>query len=1507
MNRYHYDKKSFFDFLPLPFCGFATIFLLYFCSLINPQIIKGSNFAYHSKDTSIIICNNFMEVNELGIAPQYIEGKWNVVSGVVNILKKDTFNTTLDDINTGNSTLVWTSTNALEVITLRISNRKPKANILQTLVNEVKGEVTCLKRITLLSVNSQKTIPSSKGTWITMQQPADNLASLAYLNQVVSQSGDSISTLAYNLNSPGIYNFGWVVSDFNCGADTAKLRIINRRNIAIITTTDAENKPTCGLPVIISTSKIGTSSTGNWKVGTVPIGAQKPLITFESNGASTINNKVLNFSKPGNFELWWVVKSTTSNECPADSQHISIVNIKPLAETAYTSQFIDVCGSTILKAINPALSGPGLTGHWILGKKPLSAPVINTTNLNYNSTVNFPKTGNYYFKWIVKRDLVSCVSDTVEVVFNNIKPSSVSAGLDSTICSSIYELSADQNLEGLSVASKGSWSVYYQPAQNDTVLIENKLSAKTIVRNLNTIGLYKFIWAVTTSSSSISTCLLSDTVFVFNNLHPKFVVAATPSPFCDTLKLLPPAKEYPTSKEQPIESWKIVDNNDLNNEVVIFNDVNKVFRAVGFKKPVIYNFEYSFSFGGCIQKTIISAINMKASAIQLGNPAKEFCQDTIRLSAPLLETGFKGRWESISYPLSSAPTFTDSSKGNTTVKGFIKPGLYKFRWVLYPASSNIQCLRYSDGIVYTNKKASKLPDYYRTDTNFCGPLLKLKAPVLDSSFLMSNSGWNILDAPTSLSKTIKGDTTIFANWGKLNKIKVIWFVSNSTDLSCQRIDTIIRTNQQPMLNNAAGNDIEVCGKNSVASMNSRVNTDMPLSKGTWRLINKPIGALSPVFMGDSTATDLKIKGFSKPGIYKYNWTLKNLNCIERDEVLITNNLPDTIYAKASNPTNCLSFDTIIGINLIGLVPFINAKYSWRIISQPKKTEESEKTVLLDSLLPTCFISGMYDSGLYSVEYSIKNGNCEIKDTVTINRSKIINALVEKREYATCEDSIIIKAIPEESIQGKWKLASGATKEPKALTANNSEALVFGLRTEEDNIFQWIVSRQGCQPSIASVVVKKYKKPPVIKFTVKTIRVCEQDNIILNAISHTPSEGKSAWYYKDTLFSTSDTPMVLLKYGVTSFRYRLTQPNDACESNSDFISVWRDRTFEEPINLVYSKDLCVDTVQLTATKQLSSTYKWTPLSSNPGIISQLPFSNSIIAKNLKNAGVYKIALQISRESCQYLDTAIIIRGKSPSEAIIINNDFRNEATICESEITNKYIYKAAPVTSGKGFWTFNNLTMPEDTTLSKVVNFEIGRKNTIMWTTTGGDICKSSVSQIVNVIAPPPIAIAGKDKIVYAANGYLDATYNSPSGDNKTEWILASTNSTQIIDPTNPNSNYYNLPIGRTPFYWKIDNGICPVEIDTVWITRLESKIPKGFSPNGDFVNNEFVIAGIQDFEMSELSVFNRWGNLVYENKKYNNEWKGESIDGKVLPDDTYYYILKLGKDHEIKNYVVLKR
>jgi gliding motility-associated-like protein len=78
------------------------------------------------------------------------------------------------------------------------------------------------------------------------------------------------------------------------------------------------------------------------------------------------------------------------------------------------------------------------------------------------------------------------------------------------------------------------------------------------------------------------------------------------------------------------------------------------------------------------------------------------------------------------------------------------------------------------------------------------------------------------------------------------------------------------------------------------------------------------------------------------------------------------------------------------------------------------------------------------------------------------------------------------------------------------------------------------------------------------------------------------------------------------------------------------------------------------------------------------------------------------------------------------------------------------------------------------------------------------------------------------------------------------------------------------------------------------------------TPNGDGVNDIFVIDGIDKFPDNKVQIFNRWGAVVYEADGYNNKDKafdgsansGLSLAKGVLPSGTYYYVITYTVDNQ---------
>jgi gliding motility-associated-like protein len=85
-------------------------------------------------------------------------------------------------------------------------------------------------------------------------------------------------------------------------------------------------------------------------------------------------------------------------------------------------------------------------------------------------------------------------------------------------------------------------------------------------------------------------------------------------------------------------------------------------------------------------------------------------------------------------------------------------------------------------------------------------------------------------------------------------------------------------------------------------------------------------------------------------------------------------------------------------------------------------------------------------------------------------------------------------------------------------------------------------------------------------------------------------------------------------------------------------------------------------------------------------------------------------------------------------------------------------------------------------------------------------------------------------------------------------------------------------------------------------------IPEAFTPNGNGFNDNFVIPGIEGYKTRSVSIYSRYGTLVYEASEYNNDWNGTLLNTSTqVPDGTYYYIFTFDNGVVVNGYVYINR
>lgn len=94
-------------------------------------------------------------------------------------------------------------------------------------------------------------------------------------------------------------------------------------------------------------------------------------------------------------------------------------------------------------------------------------------------------------------------------------------------------------------------------------------------------------------------------------------------------------------------------------------------------------------------------------------------------------------------------------------------------------------------------------------------------------------------------------------------------------------------------------------------------------------------------------------------------------------------------------------------------------------------------------------------------------------------------------------------------------------------------------------------------------------------------------------------------------------------------------------------------------------------------------------------------------------------------------------------------------------------------------------------------------------------------------------------------------------------------------------------------YEAISAGGCRDTVrDTITVDPLEIFIPNAFSPNGDGVNDRFVILNLEGLEDVQVRIYDRWGVLIFETRNPSEHWDGTK-NGTPVQEGVYVYRIDL--------------
>lgn len=306
---------------------------------------------------------------------------------------------------------------------------------------------------------------------------------------------------------------------------------------------------------------------------------------------------------------------------------------------------------------------------------------------------------------------------------------------------------------------------------------------------------------------------------------------------------------------------------------------------------------------------------------------------------------------------------------------------------------------------------------------------------------------------------------------------------------------------------------------------------------------------------------------------------------------------------------------------------------------------------------------------------------------------------------------------------------------------------------------------------------------------------------------------------------------------------------------------------EPTNPVCAGE----TIQLKASGGIS--YSW----SGPNGFTSTE-QNPVLTNVTKNlSGTYKVVVSANGCDSEEATTSVLVKdrvtAKTKLAAVKRCPDEFTQLEVTESE---EYTYSWFPTDGLSNSNISNPIASP--------------KKSTTYTVTVSNGVCSITDTTRV-IIAERQIVNAGEDLKLFAGQSkQLNATIIG------TDYTFYWSPVEFLDDPTSLN------PTTSSPkdiTYTLNVTSACFTTTDEVFVKVYpEIIIPNAFSPNGDGINDTWTIPAASAFDTAKIKIYNRYGNLVYQNEGLFEAWDGK-YKGQLVSPGVYYYTAYFNRDFKM--------
>lgn len=432
---------------------------------------------------------------------------------------------------------------------------------------------------------------------------------------------------------------------------------------------------------------------------------------------------------------------------------------------------------------------------------------------------------------------------------------------------------------------------------------------------------------------------------------------------------------------------------------------------------------------------------------------------------------------------------------------------------------------------------------------------------------------------------------------------------------------------------------------------------------------------------------------------------------------------------------------------------------------------------------------------------------------------------------------------------------------------NNNTIANPLVTPLEDIEYVVTLAPSGLPTVCQT--KETVKVKVLKgFDIKTqdMVLCKPGPVLISL------DGNAEFKYKwsPALYLDGTSGMKNTATPLADISYTITASYPGCKDSSQTINLslvkWPELQNNDTV-------VCVGApVNMRISGGAGFTHSWTPATYLDNPLLLMP-----VARPLQSTA-YRFTA--SRAGCEDSVQTVTIKVEEPAkvelgELKLCSGDAITLMPVVSPDSYSKYRYKWLP----EGIFSRSDIKNPvfrptKDTTVTLEVFTEAG--------------CLSAITARATLL-PLPVPDAGADiessgTAPVRLNGRVDNITASFS------WAASPFLSDRLIlDPVVSGEGIFN-------FVLLAESKDGCKATDTVNVRIIKAlQIPNAFSPNGDGINDTWIITGLGIYPLAEITIVNRWGQTVYTSKNNYRPWTGIH-NGQHLPAGTYYYLIKTGNE-----------